>query len=726
MLVGIILGLISATSFVLALLTITAPSRLLLKVSFGLFAVSMGIWAAGVGAFLTIDQDFIAGVAVHTYYLAALFLIFGLFLFTYIYSGMGTRIPSRHLFVVSAVSFLPILAMGFIVITPGGFIESIYPAPLADVDLVASTYSVYTGVFVVYALASLAFLTKALYVRRVANRKMKVQRRWMAATIAITLPLASVFNLFLPLMGIYSLIAVGPMLVLPVVAMFFYLMIRHSLFDVKLAIVRTATYVLSLITLAIIYMGLAFVVSNMLLGRSGSNTQNLIGVVLALLLAFIFQPIKQFFDRVTNKLFYRDKYSVDEFFAKLNRTLTTNNNLRHLLERSANIISDNLKAEQVFFFVYNDDDKPISAGTKGHKVLPKADAQDLGDLDKVLVTETLDDDDSLRRMLASHGVAMVVPLRQDGSVTGYLCLGDHLSSKYTSGDVSVLTSAADELVIAIQNALAVQEIKELNSSLQQRIDAATKELRASNAQLQRLDEAKDEFVSMASHQLRTPLTSVKGYISMLADGDAGKITPRQKTLLKEAFTSSERMVQLINDFLNVSRLRTGKFVIEQTKVELGELVLEQVESLKPTAKTRDLKLSFRTPAKFPSLMLDAAKIRQVVMNFIDNSLYYAKPNTEVKIKLSQKGKNVEFTVTDHGIGVPEAEQRRLFNKFFRASNARKQRPDGTGVGLFLAKKVIDAHDGEIIFKSQEGKGSTFGFSLPVEKLVTDDSNKLDN
>jgi len=290
----------------------------------------------------------------------------------------------------------------------------------------------------------------------------------------------------------------------------------------------------------------------------------------------------------------------------------------------------------------------------------------------------------------------------------------------------VLTSAADELVIAIQNALAVQEIKELNSSLQQRIDAATKELRASNAQLQRLDEAKDEFVSMASHQLRTPLTSVKGYISMLADGDAGKITPRQKTLLKEAFTSSERMVQLINDFLNVSRLRTGKFVIEQTKVELGELVLEQVESLKPTAKTRDLKLSFRTPAKFPSLMLDAAKIRQVVMNFIDNSLYYAKPNTEVKIKLSQKGKNVEFTVTDHGIGVPEAEQRRLFNKFFRASNARKQRPDGTGVGLFLAKKVIDAHDGEIIFKSQEGKGSTFGFSLPVEKLVTDDSNKLDN
>jgi len=116
------------------------------------------------------------------------------------------------------------------------------------------------------------------------------------------------------------------------------------------------------------------------------------------------------------------------------------------------------------------------------------------------------------------------------------------------------------------------------------------------------------------------------------------------------------------------------------------------------------------------MQLDENKIQQVIMNFSDNAIYYSKENSTIKIKLEIVGDNVEFTVKDTGIGVPKDEQDQLFNKFFRATNARKQRPDGTGVGLFLAKKVIDAHDGQIIFHSTEGKGSTFGFRLPLPKI----------
>jgi len=218
---------------------------------------------------------------------------------------------------------------------------------------------------------------------------------------------------------------------------------------------------------------------------------------------------------------------------------------------------------------------------------------------------------------------------------------------------------------------------------------------------------------MASHQLRTPLTSVKGYISMVIEGDVGEITKPQKKLLNEAFMSSERMVHLINDFLNVSRIQTGKFIIDKSPVDLSKLVSEEIDSLRPNATARGLKFTYKPPKKFPIMELDEGKMRQVVMNFADNAIYYSSQNATIAVSLSIDNNEVLFTVKDTGIGVPMDEREHLFSKFYRASNARVRRPDGTGVGIYLAKKVIDAHGGKIVFESVEGKGSTFGFRLPL-------------
>ena len=135
----------------------------------------------------------------------------------------------------------------------------------------------------------------------------------------------------------------------------------------------------------------------------------------------------------------------------------------------------------------------------------------------------------------------------------------------------------------------MEEIKRLNDTLQRKIDESTKELRLTNRQLQRLDESKNEFISMASHQLRTPLTSIKGYLDMLLEGDLGRVSSTQKAVLREAFFSSERMVRLINDFLNVSRLQTGKFVIDKQKTDIAQIVKEEVALLKVVASHSDRK-----------------------------------------------------------------------------------------------------------------------------------------
>jgi signal transduction histidine kinase len=167
-------------------------------------------------------------------------------------------------------------------------------------------------------------------------------------------------------------------------------------------------------------------------------------------------------------------------------------------------------------------------------------------------------------------------------------------------------------------------------------------------------------------------------------------------------------------------LRTGKFVIDAIPSNLADVVKGEVDQLLETAASRDLELTYEKPDNFPELLLDETKIRQVIMNFIDNAIYYTPSGGHIRVELKDTGSTIEYTVTDDGLGVPKSEQHHLFTKFYRANNAKKARPDGTGLGLFMAKKVIVAQGGSLIFKSTEGKGSTFGFTFDKEKLKIPD------
>lgn len=544
-------------------------------------------------------------------------------------------------------------------------------------------------------------------------------------------------NVIIPsITGDWTITQYTPLVTAVLVGLITYTIVKHGLFDIRLAAVRGVAYVFSLATLAGLYYVAAYGASQLFIRDQVtiSQIQNPLSISLALVLAFIFQPIKRFFDRLTNQIFYRDNYSTDDFLARLGEELSTATDLRNLLQRASGEVSATMQAEYGFFYVRYVGDRHVNAGTAHH---PQFEPNDISLLDtyveeqgsSVLVADFIHETDPLYMLLKRHKVAIVLPLMHGGRAMSYLILGHRRSRTYTKRDVRVLGTIANELVIAIQNALSVQEVKDINATLQERVNEATKELRATNRQLQKLDAAKDEFVSMASHQLRTPLTSVKGYISMVLEGDVGRVTGPQREMLEEAFASSERMVHLISDFLNVSRLKTGKFIIDYRATDLVRLIKQEVDSLQSTAKVHNLKLQFRIPSYFPMLYMDEAKIRQVVMNFLDNAIYYSREGSTIYVDLSVGGGEAMLRVRDTGIGVPEAEQAHLFTKFYRASNARKQRPDGTGVGLFLAKKVISSHGGSIIFESVENEGSTFGFRLPVKKLAeapTDSTHKLDN
>lgn len=514
------------------------------------------------------------------------------------------------------------------------------------------------------------------------------------------------------------------------VGMTSYAIIKHRLFDVRLVVARSLGYLLSVGALAFIYGILAFtVIDTFIFSQSTNETlKQFIYTLLALVLAFTFQPLKKFFDKWTNRLFYRDAYDSQELLDKLNKVLVSTLELEKLLKNSAKIINESIRTE---FIVFNIKENEKASSRIIGLLATELNNTDLNDIAllansskaKSIIADELEDEKShLRNVMIKNQTAVLVKLRESSgsklNSLGYMILGNKKSGSPFSGqDIKVLEIIADELVIAIQNALRFEEIQQFNITLQQKVDDATKKLRAANKRLIELDQTKDDFISMASHQLRTPLTSIKGYVSMVIEGDAGKVSKKQADLLSQSFNSAQRMVYLIADLLNVSRLRTGKFIIEPKETNLAEVIEGEMAQLTETAKGRNLELKYNKPDKFPVLMLDETKIRQVIMNFIDNAIYYTPTEGHINVNLEDKGENIEFTVVDDGIGVPKTVQHNLFNKFYRADNAKKARPDGTGLGLFMAKKVVVAQGGSIIFKSAEGKGSTFGFSFTKKQLL---------
>ena len=296
-------------------------------------------------------------------------------------------------------------------------------------------------------------------------------------------------------------------------------------------------------------------------------------------------------------------------------------------------------------------------------------------------------------------------------ILGVLIFAGLVRIFYPGITISPFVAALSNFIIILTFENPDRKILEITSAAKRATDKA-------NKSLEQMNKTKDEFMSLASHQLRTPLTSIRGYSSMMLDEDMGELNDAQKHAMKEIESSSERMIFLVRDFLNISRIQAGNFVLTRIETNIIDLLREDIEQLQSIADDHQIKLVIKLPkdlTEIPELNIDRERIGEIMANLIDNAIFYSHAGKSVEVSLSRVNNFVEFLVIDHGIGVPEKEQSELFTKFFRASNARTARPDGTGIGLFLVQKVIKEHGGTIVFHSAQGKGSTFGFRLPVGK-----------
>jgi PAS domain S-box-containing protein len=254
--------------------------------------------------------------------------------------------------------------------------------------------------------------------------------------------------------------------------------------------------------------------------------------------------------------------------------------------------------------------------------------------------------------------------------------------------------------------LAVERRKEL--------ETRTRALTEQREHLMALNSAKDEFISLASHQLRTPATAVKQYVGMLLEGYAGDLTDEQRELLDLAFSSNERQISIVNDLLKVAHVDAGRVTIKKEPADLVRIVADVTDEQAPNFKNREQDLSVTLPKRPLTAVLDASKIRMVIENILDNASKYTPSGKRITVALNRNQQSAYIIISDDGVGIAKRDLPKLFQKFSRINNERSTEVGGSGLGLYWAKKIMDLHGGTIAVESKLHHGTTFTITIPRE------------
>jgi PAS domain S-box-containing protein len=350
----------------------------------------------------------------------------------------------------------------------------------------------------------------------------------------------------------------------------------------------------------------------------------------------------------------------------------------------------------------------------------------------------------LLRDLGFHSV-VTAPLKIDGKTIGAISFVSTESHRhYDKNDVEIAQALANRAALAVYNANLFKnakieiaerkklqkELEKFNSVLEDRVTKRTRQLEKTNQGLQAeierrhklesqrvqhyidLNKTKDEFISLASHQLRTPATGVKQYLGMVLEGMAGELDEMQRTFLQKAYESNERQLTIVSDLLKVAQVDAGKVRLRPQTVNITDLLIDVIKEQQDTYAMRKQHMHFEVPSFEATAYVDPDKMRMVLENMIDNASKYSDPGKKIRVSVRDKNDMIIVDIQDNGVGVAPEDTERLFEKFNRIHNHLSTHVGGSGLGLYWAKKVVDLHGGTIEVVSVLGQGSTFSVCLP--------------
>jgi signal transduction histidine kinase len=558
---------------------------------------------------------------------------------------------------------------------------------------------------------------------RSGNQRTRSQIQLLGVGLFITMSLGLISNIVMPaLLDDWSTGKLGSLFPVPFIAITAYAIVKRKLFDIKLLIARTVAYVLTISVVLLAYSVAMMLLALYFADLQALKTSQIIALLIpAIFIAATFHSIKNFIDKVTKQIFYRDVYDTKAVIEKLSDALVSNNNIDSIIKTNSQILGDALNMKSVYTIVFDENlqiykDYPsdmypnMDIEKMRRKICKHSDLV----IDK---DEYIHIDRGLHKIMDENDIQAVLRLGSRNRPTGLVFVG--LKSNggiYSAQDIKVLELSSKYLLVAMDNAFKYEQILHFADTMHNEVEKATARLRTANRKLKTLDALKDDFIATASHQLRTPAASVHDTLKMInhpamSNKDRGE-------LLRLAEASSEHLVTVVRTMLNMARLQAGHFTIDKSNVDIVNLVTQAVEQMKVVADQKGCVIELSVPNHPLNIDVDSAKIGEAVSNYTENAIKYSPADSVINVRMFEADDKIYFEVADPGIGVPATEVKNLFGKFYRATNARKEEPDGNGIGLYVVRNIAEGHGGEAYYKSGDNGGSVFGFWISAETAKT--------
>ena len=312
------------------------------------------------------------------------------------------------------------------------------------------------------------------------------------------------------------------------------------------------------------------------------------------------------------------------------------------------------------------------------------------------------------------GESLVIgAVKPDAGPAGVLLLGhEGLGHVGAEGEEELVSILMTQLAIAIENSAFYEEVGQSRQELERKVHDRTRELAAANAQLIRLNKAKSDFVSAVSHELRTPLAAIKGYASLLRSGQFGPLAVPQAERLAKIEKHTDLLTHLINNLLDIARIESGRVTMETQSMDVEDMLSSIADVAKPQMDAKHIRFAIEKDG-VRTLVGDPTHLPRAFINLLSNATKYTPERGTITLSLQREGEQVIVRVTDTGCGIEAKEVPKLFQEFYRAANPINEQVRGTGLGLALVKRIVEAHHGQIWVSSEPGKGTTFTFTLPL-------------
>lgn len=671
--------------------------------AFFAFTIIAAIWAMNQSLSIHLPTEETTLFSIRLAMLLAAFYSYGLFITVHTFPSATIQLKRWQLLfltgltgIVAILSMTPLVFSGVV-----GIGEIAEPTPGPAIPL--------------FALTAGFFILGSIYLLIVRSIKSTGLRR-VQFQYLLTGVLGSAFLMFFTnfvmvvLFKNTSLIILGPTYTLFFIGVTAYAIIAHQLFDIHVIIKKALVYSGLLLFATVAYSMIIYFFAALFESKDVFTIRSFAtNLVAAGVIASGFEPLRRWLIKTTDKYLFVGDYNPQQVTAQLAQTLTNVLDLDEALVTMMKALTTALRVKQSATFIVRTENEK---GTFVHRVQSVGYTaqynfgsqkeliahftergagpilyQDLDLQTSTEVKKTPMHASALKDEMEHIKAAIALPIRVSDKLIGILTLGPKLSGNLlTTEDIQFLDIAAKQTAAAIEKSRFYED-----------------------------DQLKSEFVSIASHELLTPTAAIEGYLSMILDEKMAKVDPKAEEYLRKVQSSAHRLAELVKDLLSVSRIESGKIVINKSAIAVTPLIKEVISEIGIRAKEEKISLEYKKPTKEPpKILADPDRFIQILTNLISNAIKYNKPKGSITISVESDKKFVTVHVIDTGIGVSSAHQAHLFEKFYRVhDDSAAAEKIGTGLGLFITRSIVALQGGKIEVKSEVGKGSDFYFSLPI-------------